>query len=459
MPDRRFQAGEPVMVILSHDLRAADGTSLRQAGYSWQFWTRVRCAGWTFQQIASMSNRENNVQTRIYGGNNCDFNGDGWVDIATINEVSADMRMFLNRADGTGLFNAWLRPPRELDIESSPNEAHDFNRDGAADMVIGSSLEGTTSFILGNGDGTFQPKQSRFTGTQTHGVAVLDADGDGDIDAASASSVDDTVAVLLNNGAGVFGPPATFDSGVGGEYGLTHADMNNDGIMDLIVGGNDSQTIRVLTGNGNGTFTQRPAQNIGGAVWVIVAGDVNGDGNMDIAAGNSFSNNGSILLGNGNGTFQPPVTYPSAGHTPSSDLGDLDGDGDLDWILSSFGGSRWRLYRNNGAGAFTFVTDITAPSNPSCAALSDLDNDGDQDIIFFDEIADVVVLLKNTAARHAGDVNLDGQVNLNDLAILLSNFGTTSGATQDEGDLDLNGTIDLNDLALLLSTFGLGCGA
>src|SRR5262249_53928684 len=37
-PTRRFQAGEPVMVILSHDLRAADGSAMRQAGYSWQFW-------------------------------------------------------------------------------------------------------------------------------------------------------------------------------------------------------------------------------------------------------------------------------------------------------------------------------------------------------------------------------------------------------------------------------------
>lgn len=456
-PDRRFQAGESVMTILSRNLRGIDGTSLRQAGYSWQFTTRVRCAGWSFQQIASMSNRQNNAQTRIYGGNVCDFNGDGWVDIATINEVSSDMRMFLNRGDGTGLFHDWLRPPRELDYESSPNEAHDFNRDGKADLAVGSAYDNSASFILGNGDGTFQPKQSIITGDSSHGVAAFDADGDGDIDVVVANFGSDNLSLMLNNGNGVFAPAINFDGGVTGEYGLATADMNNDGIFDLVVAGESSQTVRVLTGNGNGTFTQRPAQSIGGFVWVIVVGDVNGDGNIDIASGNAFSNNGAIVMGNGDGTLQPPVTYPSSGHTPSSDLGDIDGDGDLDWILSSFGGNRWRLYRNNGSGSFTFVQDINAPNNPSCAAFGDLDNDGDSDIIFFDEIADVVVLFKNLAARPAGDIDLNGAVDLGDLALLLANFGTGSGGTLDDGDLDGNGTVDLGDLAVLLSSFGTAC--
>lgn len=457
-PDHRFQPGEPVMVILAHHLRGADGSALRQAGYSWQFWTRVRCAGWDLQQIASMSNRLNDEQTRIYGGNVCDFNNDGWVDIATINEVSADMRMFLNRADGSGLFHPWLQPPEALDFESSPNEAHDFNRDGHADLAVASSYDNTASFLLGNGDGTFQPKQTLAAGNISLGVAVLDADGDGDVDVAVANFGTNNISLMLNNGAGVFAFPTFFDGGVNGEYGMTHGDMNNDGIMDIIVGGFSSQTIRVLIGNGDGTFTPQPAQNVGGGVWVIVAGDVNGDRKLDIAAANSYNNNGAILIGNGNGTFQPPVTYPTFGHAPSSDLGDIDGDGDLDWILSGFGGRLWRLLRNDGTGTFEFYLDIDAPSNPSCAAVGDLDNDGDLDVILFDELADVVVLLRNNATRPAGDVTLDGQVDLNDLAVLLSHFGTASGATLDDGDVDGNGQVDLNDLTALLATFGAACG-
>ncbi len=56
-----------------------------------------------------------------------------------------------------------------------------------------------------------------------------------------------------------------------------------------------------------------------------------------------------------------------------------------------------------------------------------------------------------------GDLDGDNQVGLSDLAILLANFGTPSGALPEDGDLDGNGTVDLSDLALMLSVFGTVC--
>jgi hypothetical protein len=55
-----------------------------------------------------------------------------------------------------------------------------------------------------------------------------------------------------------------------------------------------------------------------------------------------------------------------------------------------------------------------------------------------------------------GDVNGDGQVDLEDLAILLANFGA-AGAGFEDGDLDGDGDVDLADLALLLARFGAVC--
>lgn len=54
------------------------------------------------------------------------------------------------------------------------------------------------------------------------------------------------------------------------------------------------------------------------------------------------------------------------------------------------------------------------------------------------------------------DLDGSGAVDLGDLAILLSNFGT-SGASAENGDLDGDTQVTLTDLAMLLSAFGTTC--
>src|SRR5262245_38985315 len=104
-PKMPLSAGENVMVILSHDLMAVDGSRMRAAGYSVRFWTRTRPACLNFNSLDVMSNRTTpNQQTRIYGAAAGDLDRDGWLDIVTVNEVSADLRIFMNMADGTGLY-------------------------------------------------------------------------------------------------------------------------------------------------------------------------------------------------------------------------------------------------------------------------------------------------------------------------------------------------------------------
>ncbi len=56
-----------------------------------------------------------------------------------------------------------------------------------------------------------------------------------------------------------------------------------------------------------------------------------------------------------------------------------------------------------------------------------------------------------------GDLNGDGSVDLDDLSILLVNFGTTGSGTPEQGDLNGDGNIDLTDLSMLLVVFGVTC--
>ena len=57
-----------------------------------------------------------------------------------------------------------------------------------------------------------------------------------------------------------------------------------------------------------------------------------------------------------------------------------------------------------------------------------------------------------------GDANGDGRVDVNDLTIVLSNFGR-SGMTWSQGEFTGDGTVDVNDLTIVLAHFGQTAGA
>ncbi len=396
-PAEPFVAGELVHVNLAHAIATASNDSLRAAGFAFSFLIASDPATNAFTILDTMSNRTTPLSpTQIYGANACDLNDDGWLDLATVNESSADVRVSLSAADGTGLFGAFLAPS-PIGVNASPNTASDFDGDGAIDLAVSSSAD-TLYLLFGAGDGTFSATVPYYAGDLPKGVVALDADGDGDPDLAVSSRNNTEVGLFTNDGAGVFSGPVSFNvPGVAGEYGLAAGDVNNDGITDLVATGLNSSTMRAMLGNGDGTFSPADTGAVptGGPSWVVVLGDVNGDGNLDAATADVSGNGATILLGAGDGSFVPHAAYDAGGIVVSVDLGDLDGDGDLDLVISSYGAGIWRIYDNDGAGNFTFQQDIFATSNPSCAILFDFDHDGDLDMVLTDEIADELLLAAN----------------------------------------------------------------
>ena len=158
-PSTPFAAGEVVLVNLSHDILAADLTPLRAAGFAYQFRITSQPASLMFTEIETKSTRDppGTVGTRIYGAMAADLDNDGYADLTTVNEDSADLRVFLNKADGTGMFDPFLTPPLPIGVESSPNEPADFDNDGNVDIAVASTDENSVWIALGNGDGTFDP--------------------------------------------------------------------------------------------------------------------------------------------------------------------------------------------------------------------------------------------------------------------------------------------------------------
>ena len=194
-------AGEVVHVNLSHDVKGADASPLRSAGYTYQFriQTRPRRAR-SRRSRADLEPRHPSVNTHLYGAMAGDLNHDGFVDLTTVNEDSADLRVTLNRADGTGPVRPLPHPVPAIGVESSPNESCDLDNDGNTDIAVSSTDDGSVFIVLGNGDGTWASAQEVPLGAnpETHGVAVLDIDGDGDWDVVNANHAASNLAVMVN---------------------------------------------------------------------------------------------------------------------------------------------------------------------------------------------------------------------------------------------------------------------
>ncbi len=457
-PSDPFTRGERVWVVLSHDIAGADGSHVRAAGYSWQFWVAAGPATMTFAPLDTLDTTEPKISPRPYGGQACDFNNDGAVDICIVCEDTSDMRIFLNNPGDPGDFATFISPTFPSGPTPSPNEAADFNGDGIADMVTANTSGSTVSVFMGLGNGHFAPRTDYTVGSQPHGIAVLDIDGDGDIDIATANTQSSNVGVIRNNGSGGFGFLTNFNGNGNGEWAITAADMNNDGITDLVVGCRDSGRITVFRGLGNGSFQQGAALTTGFGYWMIVCSELNGDHNLDVTCAASYSG-ACVHMGDGAGNLGAPQTFSLDGSI-ATDTADLDGDGDLDWVLSSFGAGEWYLMENIN-GVLTLTDTFFATNNPACAVLLDVNLDGAIDIALIDEISDQILLLGNTPLCTA-DFDHNGIVNSTDVGEFINAWFADQVNGTFVTDWDGNGIVNSADVGEFINSWfedtAAGCG-
>ncbi len=447
-PDEPFFAGEQVFVVLSHDLESDTGAPLRSAGYAFSFWTNARRAPINYAVLDTLDCRDDpEVSTRAYGGVGSDLNNDGYVDLAVVQEDTADLRVFMNLAQGDGMFGDFIQPFSAIGNRASPSEPTDFNMDGEIDICTADINDNTVSILLGNGDGTFQPRVVINVGSTPRGIAVLDFDGDGFIDIVTTNNGGNgNVSLIGNLGGGLFTSAQQIEFGITGEWSLTATDMNHDGIFDLVIGASSAQAIMIQLGNGDGTFSFASETPCGGRTWMLVTGDVNGDGFEDVATANGQSNNGAILQGDGKGGLGAAEIYSVPALPLATDLGDIDGDGDLDWTTSSFFGSAWRILLNDGTGLYTVHETVIAPEAGSCTIIHDIDNDGDMDMALIDELADVVLVYQNSGVAIPADFDGAGVVDLFDFAAFLDCSQSTPIHPDCEVfDADNNRAINLRD--------------
>jgi hypothetical protein len=259
-----------------------------------------------------------------------DFNGDGHLDIITLNNSAT---FSLLTGDGSGGFALAAGSPVALQSYSTSLAVGDFNGDGSPDLAITMASGGLT-VLLGNGNGGFTaaPGGTVGTGTRPASVAVGDFNGDGILDIAIGNQLSNNVTVLLGNGSGGFSAAVGSPLAVGNTpMSVAIGDFNGDGNQDLAIANNLSSNVTVLLGNGVGAFI--PASGSPFSVPIpnsVAVGDFNGDGYQDLAVANA-PNNVTVLLGNGSGGFASPTGRFTTDVSPVSILvADFNGDGIAD---------------------------------------------------------------------------------------------------------------------------------
>src|SRR5262249_4055695 len=150
--------------------------------------------------------------------------------------------------------------------------------DGNLDVVAANNTQDSVSVFLGNGDGTFQPRQD-YQGAATGPMASGDFNGDGCPDIAIPTTTG--VSVLLGGCDGILTAFASYPTGVLA-FPAKAADLTGDGILDLAVVNNNGDSVSVLTGNGDGTFQAPLTYGSGGFPHQLAIADLNRDGRPDL---------------------------------------------------------------------------------------------------------------------------------------------------------------------------------
>jgi Bacterial Ig-like domain (group 3)/FG-GAP-like repeat/FG-GAP repeat len=338
-----------------------------------------------------------------------DYNADGKPDLALLGNGASlfnpNGQVDLMLGNGGGTFG--LLPNFQPLVNASAAVAGDFNGDGKVDLAAMQNFGTSVDIQLGNGDGTFTTGQT-FQIPIPGGQRILTADfnGDGIADLAvllyPTGGPNDVAqcAIFFGHGDGTFaaGPPLTLTGQNPSPVDFAVGDFNGDGKSDLAVMDNNYSDVTIYLGNGDGTFTPvaptSPTGNEPNNQDTIIATDFNGDGILDLAVVNVNSGNNNpstveILLGNGDGTFtQTPVSPVAGPATLSLAVGDFNGDGKADLVAANVNGitgiptspGTINVLLGNGDGTFVPLQTIFTGGMPEEVAAADFNNDGLSDI-------------------------------------------------------------------------------
>jgi hypothetical protein len=343
-----------------------------------------------------------------------DFNRDGNLDFAVVDDSSNELMIFLG--DGTGDFG----PSIDIALIGRPTSlvTADLNLDGILDIAVTDATKNDVVVLFGDGTGNFNVDPfgpyAVGQGIPASPADIISADfnNDGFPDLAVANELDNTVSILFNHlspthaaGPGVDGTPQviTFNPngtvrssfmayapGFQGGVRVAMGDINHDGVTDIITGAGNGggPHVRVFDGFTNneirGWFAFSPGF-LGGIF--VASGDVNGDGFSDVIVGAGSGGGPHVTVWDGaNGGllhsfFAYGASFPGGVRVASADV---NGDGLADIITGAglSGGPHVRVFSGRDLTEIRgfFAYGLEVPTGVFVSA-ADLNGDGRAEIV------------------------------------------------------------------------------
>lgn len=129
-----------------------------------------------------------------------DFNNDGWLDIAAVQNAAGQLLVFLNNQTGpTNFYPAAPNSTLSTPSGTSSVVVGDFNGDNALDLITTNELSNCIIVFTGNNTGAFMQFSGATVGSAPRSwSAAGDFDNDGDLDFVTANWGANTISILIN---------------------------------------------------------------------------------------------------------------------------------------------------------------------------------------------------------------------------------------------------------------------
>jgi hypothetical protein len=254
-----------------------------------------------------------------------DFNGDGNLDFAVVNQGDNTISVF--QGDALGGFAPFPKSPFVLpSTEKDPIEMLSgvFDNSGKPEIAVLNAATQNIGLFQASFDNTFDGTFTELRGspvaTDVNPVAfaVGDLNADGFSDLAIVNQSANAVTVLINDGTSFFTPSVGSPLQTASvPAGVSIADFTNDGLGDIAVTNNGSSTLGVYANLGSGAFSQRIELSVPPGPLAVISAITTTSGLPDaILTASSGSNNFMTVLldpsafATGSGSQQVP--YPAS---------------------------------------------------------------------------------------------------------------------------------------------------